>query len=139
MKAGGFQQIHGSKRVDFEIQYGDIPGFIMRRLGSAVNDQVEFVRPKQGFERGSIANVRIEVRKIPGLVAKAFPIPRRITLLAEKHASHIVVDANHLMSLAVKMLDGLGTNQATGTGDEYLFHRWRNLCLQTLPNEILNN
>jgi len=86
-----------------------------------VNDQVEFVRPKQGFERGSIANVRIEVREIPGGIAKAFQIPRRITLLAEKHASHIVVDANHLMSLAVEMLDGLGTNQATGTSDEYLF------------------
>ena len=119
VQAGGFEEIDGAEGVDFEIEDGDVAGLIVGGLRSAVNDQVEGVRAEKFFEGKAVADVQIEVRKIPGDAAEALEIPGGVAGLAEENAAHVVVDANDGMTLAVKMFHGLRTDQPAGAGDEY--------------------
>src|SRR6266702_163777 len=131
----GFQQIHRTESIDFEIQDGDFAGFIVGWLGGAVNDQIEPVSPKKFFKRGSIANIQVMVGEIPGSVSETFQIPCRVSGVAKEDAAQVVINADHLMPLAIKMLDGFGADQPAGSGDKYHFHGKRNHGLRWFLKE----
>src|SRR5258708_34732020 len=111
MKPRSFEQIYGPECIDFEIQDWDFTGLIVRRLRSTMNDQVELVFAKKLLERVSIADVQIDVREIPSNAAKALEIPCGVTGIAEENTAHVVIHADHLMSLTIEMLHSFRTDQ----------------------------
>ena len=109
MKPRSFEQIYGPERIDFEIQNWDFTGLIVGRLRSTMNDKVELVFAKKLLERTSIADVQIEVGEIPSNASKALQIPGGITGIVEENTAHVVVHADYLVSLVIKMFHGFGT------------------------------
>src|SRR5215470_7806905 len=50
----GFEKIERSEGVNFEIEDGNVPRLVVRRLRGAVNDQIETLRLEKFVERGAI-------------------------------------------------------------------------------------
>jgi hypothetical protein len=84
----------------------------------AVNDQVEAMRAEESVESGSVADVEVVVSEVFDDVEEAVTVPGCVARLTEEHGSHVVIDTVDVVSLTIKMLHGLGTNEAAGAGNE---------------------
>jgi hypothetical protein len=87
-------------------------------LGSAVNNEIKGNGTEERIEAGSIADVQIVVSEVLRDFEEAVAVPGGVSLFTEKDGAHVVVDAVDPVPLAIKMLDGLRTDQAAGAGYE---------------------
>src|ERR1700687_6132563 len=121
MEPGGLKKIYGAKGIDFEIKDGDIAGFVMGGLRGAMDNQVETLGAKEGFESDAVADVHIVMGEVLGGATQPVQIPGGIAGIAKENLPHVVVDAVDLMALTVEMLDGFRANKAAGTGTQDYF------------------
>ena len=106
----------------------------MRRLRSAVNDEIEVLRTEERLESNAVSNVNIMVRKVLGCLSKPVEIPRGVAGIAKKYPAHIIVDAVDLVALAVEMLHGFRANEPAGTSNQNCL--WLHLKGLLLPIEV---
>src|SRR5215469_15446534 len=105
METRGLQKIHGTERIDFEIEQGNVSGLVVRRLRRAMDNQIEPLGAEKRFQRNSVADVKIIVGEVLCYATQSFEIPCGIAGLSEKDLPHVVIDAVDLMALAVKILN----------------------------------
>jgi hypothetical protein len=131
MLANGFQKIDGSQSVYFEIENGDITGFIVGRLRRAVDDQDKAIGFEKLIQPTAVADVNIDVLKILGRALEPVEIPRGIAWRSKKYPAHVIVQTYDAITLPIKMLDCFGSDQAAATRNEDCFHvlSIRNLSL----------
>ena len=110
METCGLQKIHGTERIDFEIEQGNVPGLVVGRLRGAMDNQIEPLGAEKRFQPRSVADVEIIVSEILCYATQSFEIPGGVAGFSEKDLPHVVIDAVDLMALAVKMLDRFGSN-----------------------------
>src|SRR5258706_7696112 len=108
----GLKKVHGAERIDLEIKDGNIARLVVRRLCSAVNDQVETTLLEHLVNFLSIADIYVVRNEASSHSPKSFQIPLRIALRAKKYTPHVVVHADHAVPLAVKILDSFRADQA---------------------------
>jgi hypothetical protein len=87
-----FEHIDGSTRIDIEIKKRDVFGFVVRWLGSTMDDPVESLLRKQLKDLRSIADVDIVMLEMSRFSLEQFEIPGCASLRAKKGLPHIVVD-----------------------------------------------
>src|SRR5258708_3085093 len=90
----------------------------MRRLGGAMDNQVEALLFEQVEHLQSIADVEITMDKALGAFPKMLEVPAGVTLWAEELTAEIIIDSNHVMAFPVVIGDGLRANQSTRSGDQ---------------------
>ena len=117
----GLQQIHGAQSVHLEIEQGNLPRFIVRRLRRAVHDQIETPRAKQLFHGRAVANVQRCVRKALRNALQPLQIPQRVARGPKKHAPHVVIYARDFVPLPVEILDRFGSDQPAAACNQNLF------------------
>src|SRR5882724_2190427 len=106
----GFEEIDRSEGIDLKIKDGNIASFVMGRLRSAVNNQIEVIRFEQFVQRVAVANIEVGMLKILGGTLEAVQIPGGVALGAKKDLAHVVVHADDAMALPVKMLHRFRTD-----------------------------
>src|SRR5215469_6909509 len=106
METRGLQKIHGTERIDFEIEQGNVSGLVVGRLRGAMDNQIETLGAEKRFQPNSVADVEIMVGEVLCCATQSFEIPGGVAEFSEKDLPHVVIDAVDLMTLAVKMLNG---------------------------------
>ena len=107
METRGLQKIHSAERIDFEIEYGDIPGLVVGRLRGTMDNQIETLGVEERFQSDSVADVEIMVGEVRCYATQSLEIPAGVAGFTEKDLAHVVIDTVDLMALAVKMLHRL--------------------------------
>jgi hypothetical protein len=110
MKTRGLQKIDSTERIDFEIEQGDVPGFVVGRLRGAMDNQIEPLGAEKRFQPRSVADVDIMVGEVLCYSTQSFEVPGGVAGFSEKDLPHVVIDAMDLMALTVKVLDRFGAN-----------------------------
>src|ERR1041385_3723200 len=110
MLAGRFEQIDGSQRLDFEVRERDLLGFIVGRLRSAVNDQIEAVLPEKVKDPSAVADIKVVVKEASGTAPQAVQVPGGVSRRTKEFATHVVVDTEDAMTASVEVLNGLRTD-----------------------------
>src|SRR5262249_17030477 len=106
---------------DFEVEDGNVARFVMRRLCCAVDNEIESARAEQFLECSTIPDIRGEMGEVFRRGFEAFEIPERVTGCAEKFAPHVVINADNVISLALKVLDRFRADEAAAAGNQYCF------------------
>ena len=120
VQARGFQKVDGAECVDFKIENGNIAGLVVRRLRGTVDDKVEAMRTEELLDGCAIADVQADVNEVAGFGLESFEVPEGVAGGAEEFAAHVVVDADDVVTLAVKMFDGFRTDETAGASDKNL-------------------
>ena len=128
----GFEEIYRPERIHFEIEQGNLPRFIVRRLRRAVDDQIKPVNSQEFFDARSVANIQRRVCKSLGQTLQPLQIPKRVACGTKEHPTHVVVHANNFVPLPVEMLDRFRTNQPAAAGDQN-FHSFESAPLPVGP------
>jgi hypothetical protein len=108
-----FEQVHRPHRVHIKIHQRDLGCLVMRRLRGAMDDRVELVLTEQSKDVLAVPDIEIEVLELVRRLEETIAVPRRIALLTKKDRTHVVVDADNLVPLAVEERHGLRPDQPT--------------------------
>ena len=117
--AGGFQQDQGAVGVDGEVGDRLLGRPVVRRLGGGVDDQIDIcaVFLEQAVDPLCAADVDIAVAVVLERRFELFPVPPGRPVLAEEILPHIVIDADDIESLCVKVFDRFAADQTGRTGN----------------------
>ena len=90
----------------------------MRRLGGAVNDQVEALFGQKGQHALSVADVELDVLKARRGELYPLLIPARVAVRSKEDRAHVVVDADDVRTQPVEITDGLGPDESVRSRDK---------------------
>ena len=85
-------------------------------------NEVERIGLEQVVKGIAIADVDIGMLELLGGSLQAIEVPGGVALRAEENLSHVVVDADNAMPLAIEMLDRLRADEPAASRDQYGFH-----------------
>src|SRR5206468_2610308 len=93
-------------------------GEVVRRLRSAVDDEVRAVLGEERQHRLPGADVERVVREPAGGAAEPLEVPRRVAVRAEEVAPHVVVDPVDDPAAGIEVGHRLRADEAAAAGDE---------------------
>jgi hypothetical protein len=87
-----------------------------------VYDQVEAMTLEQLLKRNPVANIQLNVLKVPRDSLQSLEVPGRVAGLTKKEATHIVIHPDDLITLPVEMFNGFGPDQTAAAGYQNILH-----------------
>jgi hypothetical protein len=100
--SGGHEQIHGANGIDIKVVIGDRGGFVVRRLGGGVDDEIRSLVSEQIAYAWSVTNVQ-GVMTITGKRADELLNHRTSrALMPKKLRTHIIVNAHDIPAFAAE-------------------------------------
>jgi len=115
----GLEQVERAYRVHVEVDQGDISRFVMGGLGGAVYYKVVVSLREEDVYSLAVAYVEVVVAEAAGYALEALKVPGGIARRTKEVPTHIVVNAVHVVPLAVKVLDCCGADQAAASRNQY--------------------
>ena len=105
------EQVQRADRIHIEVVEGPRRRKVVRGLCRRVDDEVRLELVYEPQHRPAVADVHVVMLEAASVAAKALQVPRRVPVLAEEIAAHVVVDSVDRPAALVEERNGFGADQ----------------------------